>query len=395
MSKLPDRAYRLEQLPPYGFAVIGQRIQEMTAAGKDIIRLDIGSPDLPPPAHVVDSLVNSARNPGNYQYGSYRGDPGFRRAVAGYYERRFGVALHPDREVLPLIGSKEGIVNLALAYLDRGDAAIVPSLHYPAYMMGTLLAGAEVIELPLDPATGYLPIYSAIKGDLSRAKLLWINYPNNPTGAVADLDAYAEAVEFCKQHNLLLCSDNPYCDVGFDGYVAPSVLQVPGAMDCAVEFISLSKTYNLAGWRIGACVGNREALDALLTIKSNIDSGHWKSIYDGAATALNTTPQSWIDERNAHYQARRDRILATLPEIGLEAFKSSASLYVWAKVRDEYLSHNYCEHALNNALVALTPGDMYGNDGVGYVRISLGVADDRLDEALNRLREWYKMKVAL
>src|SRR5712692_5388407 len=322
MSNLPKRAYRLDHLPPYEFAIIGQRIQEMTAAGKDVIRLDIGSPDLPPPQPVIEALKRSASDVTHYQYGSYRGDPNFRKAVANYYGRRFGVTLDPDREVLPLIGSKEGIVNMAMAYLDRGDTAIVPDICYPAYRMGARLAGGDVITVPLDPDEGYLPNFAAIQGDISTAKLLWVNYPNNPTGAIAPLEFYEEAVAFCRQHHLLLCSDNPYCEVVYNGYVAPSALQVNGAKDYTVEFMSLSKTYNLAGWRIGACVGNREALDNLLNIKSNIDSGHWRSIYDASAVALNETPQSWIDERNERYRLRRDRILAAAPDIGAEAFKS-------------------------------------------------------------------------
>ncbi|MEP7286883.1 MAG: aminotransferase class I/II-fold pyridoxal phosphate-dependent enzyme [Chloroflexota bacterium] len=392
MSKLPERAYRLRQLPPYRFAVIGQRIAEMTTAGHDVIRLDIGSPDLPPPDAVVEALKASESDPTHYQYGSYQGDPAFRKAVAAYYQRRFGVTLDPMREVLPLIGSKEGLVNLSLAYLDRGDYAIIPDIAYPAYGMGTRLAGGEIIEVPLDPVRGYLPDFSAIGRDLSRAKLLWVNYPNNPTGATADLSFYEEAVAFCRDHDLLLCSDNPYCEVAFDGFVAPSALQVAGAKDCTVEFMSLSKFYNLAGFRLGACVGNAEAIKALLNVKSNMDSGHFKPIYDAGTIALNTTPQSWVDERNAHYEARRDRILAILPEIGLEAFKTSASLYVWARVLDGS-AQEYCDRALNEALVAVTPGEMYGTGGHRYVRLSLGVADDRLDEALTRLREWYQVRV--
>ncbi len=393
MSHLPKRANRLDHLPPYGFAIIGQRILDMTAAGKDVIRLDIGSPDLPPPDPVIEELKQSASNPHHYQYGSYRGDPAFRAAVADYYKRRFDVDLHPFHEVLPLLGSKEGLVNLALAYIDRGDAAIIPDIGYPAYMMGTIMAGGSVIEMPLDPDNGYLPNFDGIKGDISQAKLLWINYPNNPTGAVADLAFYEQAVAFCRDHNLLLCSDNPYCEVVFDGYKAPSVLEVPGAKDCTVEFMSLSKTYNMAGCRIGACVGNREALNHLLNVKSNIDSGHWKAMYDAATYAINTTPQSWIDERNMRYRTRKQRILDVLPQIGLEAFASPASLYVWARVL-EGNDESYVSRALEEAQVALTPGTLYGQAGAGWVRISLSVPEERLDAALARLREWYHVRVA-
>jgi LL-diaminopimelate aminotransferase len=378
-------------MPPYAFAVIGQRLAAMKAAGKDVIRLDIGSPDMPPPDAVVTALENSADNPKNHSYGSYSGDPGFRRAVAGYYQRRFGVELNPDTEVLPLIGSKEGIVNLALAYLDHGDAALVPDINYPAYSMGTLMAGGTPIEVPLDPANGYRPRFDQIKGDLSAARLLWVNYPNNPTGATADLDLYAECVAFCRDHHLLLCSDNPYAEVVYDGYRAPSALQVPGAKENTVEFMSLSKMYNMAGWRLGACVGNAEAIANLLVVKSNIDSGHFKPVYDAGTVALNDTPDSWLDERNAIYQARRDKIAATLPLIGLKAEKPRGSLYFWAKV-DDGDDHAYVESALMGALVAFTPGTMYGEAGRGYVRISLGVEDRRLDEALERLKVWYNAR---
>ncbi len=372
--------------------MIGQRIQEMTAAGKDVIRLDIGSPDMPPPDHVIEALKTSASNPKHHSYGSYRGDPAFRQAIADYYARRFGVTLDPFHEVLPLLGSKEGLVNLSMAYLDRGDAAIVPDICYPAYTMGALLAGAETIELPLDPARGYLPNFDALPGDLSRAKMLWLNYPNNPTGAVADVAFYQQAVEFCQKHNLLLCSDNPYCEIVFDGYKAPSALQAPGAKDCTVEFVSMSKTYNMAGWRLGAAVGARDAIENLLVVKSNIDSGHFRPVYDAGAVALNQTPDSWIAERNARYQRRRQRILEALPEIGLEPFKSSASLYIWARVQDGN-EDQYCERALNEACVALTPGTVYGRGGRGHVRISVSVAEARLEEALARLREWHRVKV--
>ncbi len=393
MSHLPKRAYRLDRLPPYEFAVIGQRIQEMTAAGKDVIRLDIGSPDMAPPEPVIEALSASARNPKHHGYGSYRGDAAFRKAVADYYARRFGVTVDPGHEVLPLLGSKEGLVNLSLAYLGRGDVALVPDISYPAYGMGALLAGGDPVELPLDPANGYLPNFAAIKSaDLARAKLLWVNYPNNPTGAIADLAFYEKAVQFCRQHNLLLCSDNPYCDIVFEGYKAPSALQAPGAKECTVEFVSMSKTYNMAGWRLGAAVGNREALDNLLIVKSNIDSGHFKPIYDAATVALNETPDSWIAERNAHYQRRRERILETLPEIGLDVFRSPATLYIWARVLGGDDQH-YCAHALNEAFVALTPGQVYGRGGRGYIRMSVTVADNRLEEALNRLRELHRVKV--
>ncbi len=390
-SVVPPLSDRLVKLPPYGFAVIGQRIADLVATGKDVIRLDIGSPDMPPPSHVIEALNESAANPKHHSYGSYRGLPAFRKAVADYYQRRFGADLDPAHEVLPLIGSKEGIINLALAFIDQGDVVIAPDLNYPAYTMGTLMAGGSVILMPLDPKRNYWPDLSRLTThpDFGRAKMLWVNYPNNPTGAVAELALYEELVAFCREHHILLCSDNPYAEVVFDGYQSPSVFQVPDAKDVAVEFMSLSKMYNMAGWRLGACVGNREAVEALLVVKSNMDSGHFRPVYDAGIAALDHTTQVWMDARNAIYQARRDRILAVCPDIGLEAYKTPGSLYVWARVKDGD-DDQYVDALLESASVAVTPGRMYGPAGRGYIRLSLGVEDKRLDEALNRMRGWYR-----
>lgn len=386
---MPASAQRLQNLPPYPFAVQGQRIQKMLADGVDVINLDIGSPDMPPPSAVVEALAESARQPGNHGYTGYRGTAAFRQAVARYYQRRFGVALDPDREVLPLIGSKEGIVNLALAYLDKGDVALVPSISYPAYSMGARLAGGEIYWLPVS-RNNYLPDVSVVPSDLvRRARLLWVNYPNNPTGATAEIEQYAQFIVFCREHDLLLASDNPYVDVTYDGYVAPSALQAPGAMDCAVEFMSFSKTYNMGGWRLGAAVGNASALQTLLQVKSNVDSGHFRAVYDAAITAIDTTPQDWIDARNQVYQRRRDQILSVLPQIGLRADKPKGSLYIWAQV-DGGNATQYVDDVLNKASVALAPGSIYGPGGSEYVRISLAVPDKRLEEALSRLKEWYR-----
>ncbi|HRE46172.1 MAG TPA: aminotransferase class I/II-fold pyridoxal phosphate-dependent enzyme [Aggregatilineales bacterium] len=390
---LPPVADRLRRLPPYGFAILGQKIAEMTTSGKDVIRVDIGSPDMPPPPHVIEALREAVQDPTKHGYGSYRGHKVFREAVANYYQRRFGITLNEYTEILPLIGSKEGIINLTLAYVDHGDYAIVPDLNYPAYSMGTIMAGGDVILMRLDPARGYLPDLDALRRNpnLSKAKVLWVNYPNNPTGAVADLSVYQELVAFCREHHLLLCSDNPYAEVVFDGYRAVSALQADPDKSCTVEFMSLSKFHNMAGWRLGACVGNKEAIDALLVIKSNIDSGHFRPIYDAGAAALNHTPESWVNERNAIYQARRDKLLAVCPEIGLEPFKTPASLYVWVRVKDGD-DQAYTNDALENALVSITPGTMYGEAGRGYLRFSIGVSDDRLDEAISRLKGWYSRR---
>jgi LL-diaminopimelate aminotransferase len=386
---MPKSAQRLKSLPPYFFAVQGQRIQTMRSQGLDVISLDIGSPDLPPPPAVVDALDNAARSPNNHGYAGYRGIPTFRRAVAHYYQKRFDVVLDPDNEVLPLIGSKEGIVNLALAYLDQGDIALVPDVGYPSYSMGARLAGAEVCWLPVSEETSYLPLLADIPDEVSsRAKLLWVNYPNNPTGATADQEFYMQVVDYCHQRDILLASDNPYVDVTYDGYVASSVLQVDRAKACTVEFMSFSKTYNMGGWRLGAAVGNAEALKSLLQIKSNMDSGHFVPIYEAGIAAIECTSDDWIVARNHVYQNRRDRILEVLPAIGLSAQKPKGSLYIWARVLDGN-GQTYVREALAQALVALASGDAYGPGGDHYVRISLGVPDDKLDIALSRLKRWY------
>ena len=386
---MPQPAYRLQALPPYPLAVLNQRIRELNAQGMDVIGLDIGSPDMPPPEIVIDALDKSIHHAGHHSYSGYKGTPSFCAAIARHYRERFGVTLDPNTQVLPLIGSKEGIVNLSLAYLDRGDIALVPNVGYPSYSLGAQLAGAEVYWLPVDGAGGYLPDFDAIPAEvLTRAKLLWVNYPSNPTGATAELDFYQRAVDFCSGHNILLASDNPYVDVTFDGYVAGSALQAKNALATAVEFMSFSKTYNMAGWRLGAAVGNAEGINTLLQIKSNTDSGHFEPIYDAGVIALEQVPRSWIDERNAVYQCRRDRILETLPRIGLSAEKTKGSLYVWAKVV-EGDGGSYAEAALTNAHVSVAPGQIYGPGGIKYVRISLGTPDARLDEALVRLEKWY------
>jgi len=384
----PPAAERIRTLPPYPFAVLNQRVRALQQAGKDIIRLDIGSPDMPPPEAVTETLYASAQRPDRHGYAGYKGTAGFREAIAAYYQRRFGVTLDPETEVLPLLGSKEGIVNLALAYISPGDVVLTPAISYPAYAAGAHLAGGEAIFLPVSEKDGYLPDFTAIRpADAARAKLLWVNYPNNPTGSVADLDFYTQAVEFCRRNNLILASDNPYVDVTFDGYVAPSALQADGAKDCAVEFMSFSKTYNMAGWRLGAAVGNAEAIRNLLVVKSNVDSGHFHAVYDAGIVALQT-PQAWIDERNGIYQRRRDRILAVLPEIGLKAYKPAGSLYVWARVEDGD-GGAYAEAALEAASVVIAPGLIYGEAGRQYLRFSVGVPDDHLDEALERLKRWF------
>ncbi len=389
MTTLPIPAERLHRTALNPFASLNQRLQAMTAAGQSVIRLDIGSPDLPPPAAVIEALAQSAADPTHHGYVGYRGDAGFRRAVATYYERRFGVALNPDTEILPLIGSKEGLVNMSLAYLDRGDAAILPALSYPSYSAGAFLAGGDVLTIPMRAEDDYLLDFDTPIPEIERAKLLWVNYPNNPTGAVASLEFYEQALNFCREHNLLLCSDNPYVDVTFDGFRAPSVMQVPDAKSQSVEFMSLSKSHNMAGWRLGACVGNAEAINKLLVVKSTIDTAQFRAIYDAGTAALNTTPESWLAERNARYAARRDTLLAVLPDLGLTAERPHGTLYVWAHITDGRTDREYAEAALTETCVSITPGSTYGPTGDHCLRFSMSVSEARLAEALDRLCEWH------
>mgnify|MGYP005847324259 CR=1 FL=1 len=381
-------ARRLQQLPPYQYAVIGQRIRELTADGKHIIRLDIGSPDTPPPPAVIEALCASASRPDRHGYSGYKGTSDFRQAIGRYYEQRFGVHLDAEREILPLLGSKEGIVNFALAHLDPGDLVLIPDIGYPSYAMGAYLAGARIHWIPLNPENGFCIDLAAIPAEVAdKARLMWINYPNNPTGAVLDRSQYDQIVAFCLQHNILLASDNPYVDITYDGYRAGSVLQSPNAFQCCVEFISFSKTYNMAGWRLGAAVGCAAAVSALLQIKSNVDSGHFHSIYDAGIAALDTTSQSWIDARNQLYESRRNRVMPMLSRAGLIPYKPAGAIYVWAKVaRGD--GDSYVRSALEDAHVSIGPGSLYGPGGMPYVRISLTCPDEQFDEAIERLISW-------
>ena len=379
-------AERIGNLPPYVFAQVGRRLRELEAEGKDIIRLDIGSPDLPPPAFIVEALEHSMEDPSHHGYSGYYGTPKLRQAIATYYENRFGIELDPDREVTALIGSKEGIANLALAFVDPGQPVLVPDPGYPTYSLGTVLAGGMPVRVPLLAENKFLPDLEAISPDIAQqAKIFWLNYPNNPTGAVASLDFLERVVDFARQHDILLCHDNPYCDITFDGYTAPSLLQVPGAMDVALEFNSLSKTYNMAGWRVGMAVGNAVAVEALARTKTNIDSGIFRPIQDAAAVAL-TGDQSWLGERNKIYRERRDMILATLRQIGIKADTSLASLYIWARVPEAYTSSEFSTRLREEAGISIAPGSAFGPHGEGYVRISLGMSTERVQEAMERLK---------
>lgn len=384
MIKIADR---VKNLPPYPFAGLERRLLELKGQGKDIIRLDIGSPDLPPPDFVIEAMYRSAQDPSHHGYAGYYGTPEFRRAVAVYYERRFGVKLDPGKQIVALIGSKEGIANAALAFVNPGQSVLVPDPGYPTYTLGTLLAGGIPAVIPLHEHDQFLPDLDAIPADVARsASIMWLNYPNNPTGATAPLEFFERAVAFARHYDLLICHDNPYCDVTFEGYQAPSLLQIPGAVDVTLEFNSLSKTYNMAGWRVGMAVGNAAAVDALAKTKTNIDSGIFRPIQDASVLVL-TGDQAWLDERNLIYRERRDIILAALQEMGIQADKPVASLYIWAKTPAGLTSGQYAARLLDEASISITPGTVFGEQGEGYVRISLGMATDRIREAMRRWKQ--------
>lgn len=380
-------AHRLESLPLYVFATLDVKLKALRSQGVDVIRLDIGSPDGPPPAFVIQSLAQVASDPTRHGYAGYTGTPRLRQAIADYYARRFHVSVDVATEVLPLLGSKEGIANIALAWLDPGDLALVPDPGYPTYAASVALAGGRTHRMPLSEKNGWLPDFSAIPETVARqARMMWLNYPNNPTGAVASRAFFTEAVTFCRRHEILLCHDAPYADVCFDGYQAQSLLAVQGAKDVAIEFNSLSKSHNMAGWRVGMAVGNSTAVAALLQTKSNIDSGIFLAIQDAAAAAL-TGDQNWIQARNAEYGRRRDAMFDVLVnDLGIDVALPRASLYLWPKVPIGYTSAEFADKILMATGVSLTPGSAFGDHGEGYLRISLGQTTDRFMTAVERLR---------
>ena len=381
-------AKRVESLPPYLFAAISKKIAEKRAQGVNVITFGIGDPDLPTPAHILDALHEASNDPANHRYPESEGLPELRQAVAAWYEKRFGVAFDPAKEVLPLIGSKEGIGHVALCFIDPGDVALVPSPGYPVYEVGTMFAGGESYKLPLKAENGWLPDLQAIPRDVAdRAKLMWLNYPNNPTGAVAPLSFFEEAVAFCRKHEIALLHDNPYADVTYDEYEAPSVMQVPGAREVALEFNSFSKAYNMTGWRIAMVVGNPTLVDALMRVKSNIDSGIPQAIQRMAIAAIEG-PQDCIPEHNQIYQRRRDRMVEALRLMGLQVEPPKASLYVWAKLPAGQTSGEFAARLIDDIGVVVTPGRGYGDEGEGYIRMSVTTPDSQVDEGLQRMREW-------
>jgi LL-diaminopimelate aminotransferase len=379
-------AKRIDKLPSYLFADIDRQITEAQARGAEIISFGVGDPDLPTPPHVVEALIEAVRDPATHRYPSYTGMPEFRAAVAGWYGRRFGVDLDPDTEVQPLVGSKEGIFHLPVAFVDPGDVALVPDPGYPVYETGTLMAGGEPALLPLTPDNDYLPELTAVPDDVAaRARVLWLNYPSNPTAACADLSFFQAAVDFCRANDLLLAHDAAYTEITYDGYAAPSVLQAEGAMDCAVEYHSLSKTYNMTGWRIGWVAGAPEAIEALKRVKTNIDSGIFDAVQRAGIAAL-TGSDEHLMKTVDRYRHRRDLLCDGLKSLGIVVDPPKGSVYVWAPVPTGYDSKSFAARLLEQAAVVVTPGTGYGPSGEGFVRFSITIPDDRLEEGVERLR---------
>jgi LL-diaminopimelate aminotransferase len=378
-------ARRVRDIPPYLFAELDRRVAAKRAEGADVTSLGVGDPDLPTPPHVIEALQKAAEDPSTHQYPSYFGLPAFRQAVAEHYERRFGVRLDPDAEVQPLIGSKEGLAHIALAFVDPGDETLVPDPGYPVYDIATRLAGGTTSYMPLYAANGFRPDFGGIVPG-ERATMLWLNYPTNPTAAVADVALFEHAVAFARRHDLVLVHDAAYSEITFDGHVAPSVLEAPGARDVAVEFGSLSKTYNMTGWRIGYAVGNAEAIRALATIKTNVDSGIFNAIQEAGIAAL-MGPQDHVERMREVYRARRDVVVAAFRALGFQLEPPLGSIYVWVPTPAGRSSVEFAAELLDRAAVVVAPGTGYGPHGEGYIRISLTVADERLREAMDRISE--------
>ena len=379
---------RLGKLAPYPFVEISRIIAEKKAAGGDIVTFGIGDPDIPTPRPIIDKLMEASQDPPNHRYPETDGLPEVRRAIAHWYEQRFGVQLDPDKEVLPLIGAKEGIGHAAFCFLDPGDIALIPDPAYPVYGVGTMFAGAESHIMPLYERNGWLPELDAIPGPVAdAAKLMWLNYPNNPTSAVATHEDLAAAVAYCREKDIALLHDAAYSEIGYEGYRATSCMQVDGAKDVSLEFHSLSKTYNMTGWRFGMAVGNADMIKALFQIKANLDSGIPQAIQQMAIEAL-TGPQDCVDSNVEIYQRRRDRVIKALTTLGLTVDVPRASLYIWARVPEGFTSAELAARLLEETDIVVTPGSSYGQYGEGYIRLSLTTPDEQVEKGCQRLEGW-------
>jgi LL-diaminopimelate aminotransferase len=380
-----ETADRLGKLPPYLFAELDEMCAQVAAKGMDIIDLGVGDPDLPTPKPIIEKLYEAAQDKTNHQYPSYAGLPAFRQAASAYMEKRFGVKLDPVKQVFSLIGSKEGIAHLPLAFVNPGDLVLVPSPGYPVYNIGTLFAGGENYFLPLKEENGFLPDLDSIPADVAkRSKILHINYPNNPTSACADLSFFEKAVAFCREHDIVLAHDAAYAEMGFDGYKPPSIFEVDGALDVAIEFHSLSKTFNMTGWRLGFVCGNAKIAGGLGRIKTNIDSGAFNAIQIAGIEALENG-WSFVEENMAVFADRRDVAVDGLKALGLKVFKPKATFYVWFTVPDGMTSKGFCARVLQETGVVITPGNGFGEFGEGYARMALCLPKDRIAEAVARI----------
>jgi LL-diaminopimelate aminotransferase len=381
-------ADRLDRIPPYLFAELERKIAAKRAAGVDVISLGIGDPDRPTPALIVDAMEEAVSEPATHHYPSNRGRLEFREALSDFYARRFDVEIEKESEVVPALGAKECIFNLNLAFLNPGDIALASDPGYPVYTGGPLLVGADPFPLPLLPERGFTPDLDAIPNEIAqRAKLLFLNYPNNPTGAVAPEGFFEWVVDFAQRTGVLVVHDNAYSETTFDGYVAPSFLATPGAKDVGVEAFSLSKGYNMTGWRCAAILGHAAAIDAYWRLKTNIDSGMFEAVQLAAVAALSPDADSDKAEMNEHYRRRRDLVVDALRAAGVQVTPPKGTIYVWAPVPDGYpTAAEYCEHVLEETGVVVSPGGAYGPNGEGFFRISLTTPDDRLTEAMERIR---------
>ncbi len=381
---------RLTRLPPYLFAEIDKAKRKAKAQGRDIVDLGIGDPDLPTPKHIIEALYKAALDPANHHYALDSGMPQFRQAISTWYRKRFNVELDPDTEILPLIGSKEGIAHFPLAFVNAGDYALIPDPCYPPYKNGAIFAGGVPYLVPLLPENDFLPDLGAIdKNAIAKAKMMYLNYPNNPTGAVADWKFYKKAIDFAHKNNILICSDAAYSEVCYDDYRPMSILQLDGAKDAAIEFHSLSKTYNMTGWRVGWACGNRKAVEGLAKVKSNIDSGIFQAIQIAGIAALKG-PQSVVKKANRIYRERRDTLVEGLNSIGWKTSKPKATFYVWVKVLAGYDSASMIKALLEKADIIATPGNGFGKYGEGYIRMALTVPKDRIKVAIQRIKRFLR-----
>lgn len=381
-------AKRLEKIPPYLFAEIDRKRLELVAEGVDIINIGVGDPDQPTLDNILQAMHHAIDDPSTHNYPPYRGMIEYRQATIAWMCHRFGVTdLNPETEIISSVGSKEAIHNTALAFVEPGDIVLVPDPGYPVYRTSTLFAGGEPFLVPLQPENGFLPDLEAIPQAIARrAKLLWVNYPNNPTGAIATLEDFSKMVTFCQKFDILLCHDNAYSEICYEGYQAPSILQVPGAKDVAIEFHSLSKSYNMTGWRIGFVVGNSIGIQGLSQVKTNVDSGVFKAIQK-AAIAAYLTPQSQRDALNNLYQSRRDLVISGLSSLGWKIPPPKATLYVWVPVPSNYTSTEFATLLLEKCGVIVPPGNGYGASGEGFIRIALTNTESRIQEAIERMKD--------